>query len=29
MTDYAGRRKQCINCHKILPKKMFEEVMEK
>lgn len=29
VTDYAGRRKRCMNCHKILPKKLFEEVMEK
>lgn len=24
VTDYAGRRKRCMNCHKILPKKYFE-----
>ena len=29
VTDYAGRRKQCIDCDKILPRKLFEEVMEK
>ena len=29
MTDYEGRRKHCISCHKILPKKLFEEVMVK
>lgn len=29
VTDYAGRRKRCMNCNKILPKKLFEEVMEK
>ena len=28
VTDYAGRRKQCIDCHKILPRKLFEEMME-
>ncbi len=25
MTDYSGKRAICINCEKILPKKMFEE----
>lgn len=29
VTDYTGRRKQCIDCDKILPRKLFEEVMEK
>ena len=29
VTDYTGRRKQCIDCGKILPRKLFEEVMEK
>ncbi|MCI7122258.1 MAG: hypothetical protein MR941_10840 [[Ruminococcus] gnavus] len=29
VTDYAGRRKQCIDCGKTLPRKLFEEVMEK
>lgn len=24
-TDYAGRRKVCLDCHRILPRKMFEE----
>lgn len=28
VADYVGRRKQCINCHKILPRKLFEEMME-
>ena len=28
VTDYAGRRKQCIDCDKILPRKLFEEMME-
>lgn len=25
ITDYSGRRKYCANCHRILPKRMFEE----
>lgn len=25
MTDYFGKRRRCVNCHRILPKKMFNE----
>lgn len=25
ITDYAGKRRRCIDCHRILPKQMFEE----
>lgn len=25
MTDWEGKRKYCTNCHKILPKKLFEK----
>ena len=28
VADYVGRRKQCIDCDKILPRKLFEEMME-
>lgn len=23
--DYTGKRKYCMDCHKILPKKLFEQ----
>lgn len=25
VADYSGTRKYCLNCHKILPKKLFEQ----
>lgn len=25
VTDYAGKRKYCLACYKILPKKLFEQ----
>lgn len=25
ITDYAGTRKHCVDCNKILPKKLFEQ----
>lgn len=25
ITDYSGKRKYCLDCHKILPKKLFEQ----
>lgn len=25
VTEYAGKRKYCVNCHKILSEKLFEQ----
>lgn len=26
MTEYSGKRRYCMDCHKILPRKLFEKI---